>query len=235
MTSLIIEKDPKSPAAEAYRTLRTNIQFSSLDNQIKTIVITSAGPGEGKSTTACNLALTIAQTGKKVLLIDCDMRKPSVHKKFRISNKTGLSNLLIEGLKVEDVGIKVSSYMDVLTAGTIPPNPSEMLGSQKMKVFLRDMEEKYDHVIIDSPPVLAVTDAQILSTASEGVILVISSQEAPAEACKRAKDLLMAVNANIIGVVLNKVENKSGKRYGGYYYYYYGDGDNKEKRRKKSK
>lgn len=233
---LIVEKEPKSIAAEAYRTLRTNIQYSSFDKDIKTILVTSSGPSEGKSTTTGNLALTMAQSDKKVLIVDCDLRKPTVHKKFSISNEKGLSNYLIGEVGLDDVIVKHSENLYLLTSGIIPPNPAEMLSSKKMKEFLDLMKEKFDTVIIDSPPVLAVTDAQILSTEVEGVLLVAASGQTEKEALIRAKELLLKVKANILGVILTKVPQDSGKSYGYTYYYYYGDGDdNHKKRRKKRK
>ena len=233
---LIVEKEPKSIAAEAYRTLRTNIQYSSFDKDIKTILVTSSGPSEGKSTTTGNLALTMAQSDKKVLIVDCDLRKPTVHKKFSISNEKGLSNYLIGEVELDDVIVKYSENLYLLTSGTIPPNPAEMLSSKKMKEFLDLMKEKFDTVIIDSPPVLAVTDAQILSTEVEGVLLVAASGQTEKEALIRAKELLLKVKANILGVILTKVPQDSGKSYGYTYYYYYGDGDdNHKKRRQKRK
>lgn len=233
---LIVEKEPKSIAAEAYRTLRTNIQYSSFDKDIKTILVTSSGPSEGKSITTGNLALTMAQSDKKVLIVDCDLRKPAVHKKFSISNEKGLSNYLIGEVELDDVIVKYSENLYLLTSGTIPPNPAEMLSSKKMKEFLDLMKEKFDTVIIDSPPVLAVTDAQILSTEVEGVLLVAASGQTEKEALIRAKELLLKVKANILGVILTKVPQDSGKSYGYTYYYYYGDGDdNHKKRRKKRK
>jgi capsular exopolysaccharide synthesis family protein len=219
--ALIVQKNPKSPISEAYRTLRTNIQFSSFESDIKTILITSSGPSEGKTTTSGNLALTFAQSGKKVLLVDCDLRRPSVHKKFMISNQIGLSNLLINNLKLEDVAVNYIDNLYILTSGTIPPNPAEMMGSKKMKAFIEEVREKFDYIILDTPPVIAVTDAQILSTMADGVLLVVSSGQAEKEAAERAKELLMNVKANILGVVLNKVEINSRKSYG--YYYYYGN------------
>jgi capsular exopolysaccharide synthesis family protein len=219
--ALIVQKNSKSHVSEAYRTLRTNIQFSSFESDIKTILVTSSGPSEGKSTTSGNLALTFAQSGKRVLLVDCDLRKPSVHKKFMISNQIGLSNLLIEGLKLEDVAVKYMDNLQILTSGTIPPNPAEMLGSKKMMAFINEMKSNFDYIILDTPPVIAVTDAQVLSTMADGVLIVICSGEAEKEAAERAKALLLNVKANILGVVLNKVELKSRKGYG--YYYYYGN------------
>ncbi|TDT46093.1 CpsD/CapB family tyrosine-protein kinase [Fonticella tunisiensis] len=228
MSGLVVEKNPRSPVSEAYRTLRTNIQFASFDRDIQIILVTSSGPGEGKSTTSANLALTIAQAGKSVLLIDCDLRRPNLHRKFRLSNAVGLSNLLVEDLEPVQA---LQMYMDklyILTSGTIPPNPAEMLASRKMKSFLEMMRREFDYIILDTPPVNAVTDAQLLSTMADGVLLVISSGEAEREAADRAKDLLNRVNANILGVVLNKVDISSRRGYG---YYYYGDAN--ERRRKR--
>lgn len=230
MSSLIVIKKPKDPASEAFRTLRTNIHYSSLDKDIRVIAVTSAGPGEGKSTISSNLAAAVAQSGKKVLLIDSDLRRPSIHKVFGISNKIGLSNLLIEGLKVGDVALKSAANLDVLTAGTIPPNPSEILISKKLSSFLEEMKVQYDTIVIDTPPVAVVTDAQILATKADGVLLVVSQSQATIDAVKKAKELLVSVNANILGVVLNKVEQKSDQMYS---YYYYGHDDKKTERKKK--
>jgi len=236
---LIVEKEPKSIAAEAYRTLRTNIQYSSFDNNIKTILVTSSGPAEGKSTTAGNLALSMAQSDKKVLIIDCDLRKPTVHKKFNISNEKGLSNYLIGEVKLDEVMTKYSDNLYLLTSGTIPPNPAEMLSSKKMKEFLESMKNQFDSIIIDSPPVLAVTDAQILSTIVEGVLLVVATGETEKEATIKSKELLKKVSANILGVVMTKMPVNTGKGYGygyGYgYYYYYGEDHKKHTKRSKKK
>ncbi|KOA20587.1 tyrosine-protein kinase YwqD [Clostridium homopropionicum DSM 5847] len=236
---LIVEKEPKSIAAEAYRTLRTNIQYSSFDNNIKTILVTSSGPSEGKSTTAGNLALSMAQADKKILIIDCDLRKPTVHKKFNISNEKGLSNYLIGEVKLEEVMTKYSDNLYLLTSGTIPPNPAEILSSKKMKEFLESVKNQFDSIVIDSPPVLAVTDAQILSTIVEGVLLVVATGETEKEATIKSKELLKKVNANILGVVMTKMPVKTGKGYGygyGYgYYYYYGEDHKKHTKRGKKK
>lgn len=226
---LIVQDNPKSPVSEAYRTLRTNIQFSNFDDKLSTILITSSGPAEGKSTTSSNLALTLAETGSKVLLIDCDLRKPSIHKKFNISNNRGLSNLLIGQYKFADVAQKYSDNLCILTSGTIPPNPSEMLSSKKMKLFLEEAKAKFNYIILDTPPVIAVTDAQILSTMADGVLLVIASGQAEIAAAQKSKELLERVNANILGVVLNKAEVHKNKNYGYYHYYYGEDGTKKAK------
>ncbi|AGK95903.1 CpsD/CapB family tyrosine-protein kinase [Clostridium pasteurianum] len=225
---LIVKDNPKSPISEAYRTLRTNIQFSSFDNNLDTILVTSSGPSEGKSVTASNLAVAMSEIGKKVLIIDCDLRKPSIHKKFNVSNNKGLSNLLIGQSEFDEVVQKYTENLYVLTSGTVPPNPSEMLESNKMKSFLEEAESKFDFVLIDTPPVIAVADAQILSTMVKGVLLVIASGEAEIAGVKKAKELLDQVKANIIGVVLNKENINSGKKYG-YYHYYYGRDKSKKK------
>lgn len=225
---LIVQENPKSPISEAYRTLRTNIQFSNFDEKLSTIMVTSSGPSEGKSTTSSNLALTLAETGSKVLLIDCDLRKPSLHKKFQISNNRGLSNMLIGQHKFTDVAQKYTENLTILTSGTIPPNPSEMLSSKKMKLFLEEAKSNFKYIILDTPPVIAVTDAQILSTMADGVLLVIASGQAEITAAQKAKELLEHVKANILGVVLNKADIGKNKNYG-YYHYYYGESGEKKK------
>lgn len=232
---LVIEKSPKSVPAEAYRTLRTNIQYASFDKELRRILVTSSGPGEGKSTTAANLALSIAETGKSVLLIDCDLRKPSVHKKFKISNEKGVTNFLLGEVTFEQATKVYKNKLFIMTAGTIPPNPAEMLSSNKLKNFLKRISDKFDMIIIDSPPVMAVTDAQILSTITDGVILVITSGQTEKAMAIKAKESLKKVNANIIGVVLNRLKEENGKSYGYGYYYYYNEDKNGEVRKKKRK
>lgn len=232
---LVIEKSPKSVPAEAYRTLRTNIQYASFDKELRRILVTSSGPGEGKSTTAANLALSIAETGKSVLLIDCDLRKPSVHKKFKISNEKGVTNFLLGEVTFEQATKVYKNKLFIMTAGTIPPNPAEMLSSNKLKNFLKKVSDQFDMVIIDSPPVMAVTDAQILSTITDGVILVITSGQTEKAMAIKAKESLKKVNANIIGVVLNRLKEENGKSYGYGYYYYYNEDEDGEVRKKKRK
>lgn len=215
---LILEKEPKSIAAESYRTLRTNIQYSSFDKQYKTIVVTSSEPGEGKSTTVGNLALSLAQEEKKVLLIDCDLRKPSLHKKFRISNLVGLSDVIIGKEDLSEAVVRYNKNLSILTSGKVPPNPAEMLGSKTMGSLLEKLKAVYDYIILDTPPVHAVTDAQILSTKSDGIILVIKAGRTKKDSVKDAIGSLKKVNANIIGTVLNSIDNSRNK-----YYYYYGE------------
>lgn len=214
----IVEKEPKSIAAESYRTLRTNLQYSSFDKEYKVIVVTSSEPGEGKSTTAGNLAISLAQGEKKVLLIDCDLRKPSLHKRFKISNIVGLSDVLIG---MESLSKSVNRYkknLMILTSGKIPPNPSEMLGSEAMTDLLKKLKEEFDYIILDTAPILAVTDSQILSTKADGTILVVKAESTKKESVQNAINLLKKVNAHIIGTVLNGVDTKRSN-----YYYYYGE------------
>lgn len=215
-------KNPKSRTAEAFRTLRTNIQFSSLDKELKCIVITSSGSGEGKSTVMSNLAITIAESGKKVILIDCDLRKPSVHKKLGVTNSIGLTNMLVQGVKKEECIFKTAvNNLFVLTSGPIPPNPAELLGSKKMQNFIEELKEEFDLILIDAPPVLAVTDAQILSTIADGVIFVASYGEAQKNALVDAKHLIDKVGGKIIGIVFNKVPEAVSGYHGKYYKGYY--------------
>jgi capsular exopolysaccharide synthesis family protein len=214
LNDMISIKNPKSLAAEAYRTLRTNIQFSSLDEEIKTIAVTSTQPGEGKSTVISNLAITTAHSGKKVLLIDCDLRKPTIHKKFGVSNQEGLTNLLAKEKSLEEV-IKTTNISNfyLLTSGPIPPNPAELLGSKKMKSLLKELDEIFDMVFIDSPPVLAVTDAQILASQCSGVIFVTGYGQSEKQAVVRAKELIDKVGGKILGVVINKIPAQTKSYY----------------------
>ncbi|SEF56088.1 capsular exopolysaccharide family [Caloramator fervidus] len=221
---LITIKDQKSPISEAYRTLRTNINFSLPDTKVKTILITSSGPGEGKSTTSANLAVVFAQNGYKTIIVDCDLRKNTVHKKFGISNIVGLTNILIGEQEFDEKLFKYESVENlyVLPAGTRPPNPVELLSSRKMERFIEYLKQNFDVIIIDAPPVLVVTDAQILSQYVDGVVFVVASEEADKHAAKRAKELLEKANTKILGVVLNKLDTTKKGYYGYYYYYYYG-------------
>lgn len=223
LKNLIALKNPKSRASEAFRTLRTNIQFSSLDNNVKSIVVTSSGPNEGKSTIMSNLAITIAQGGKRVAIVDCDLRKPTVHKKLGLPNSEGLTNMLVQDLKLEDciMPTKIANLY-ALTSGPTPPNPAELLSSKKMKVILTELTQVFDMVLIDAPPVIAVTDAQILSTLVEGVLLVAGYGQAEKFGIVKAKELLDKVGAKILGVVINKVpESSENYYYGKYYSSYY--------------
>lgn len=228
---LVTYNDPKSHVAEAYRVLRTNIMFSSIDKKIKTIVITSASPGEGKSTVAANFGITLAHADSKVLIIDCDLRKPTIHKKFGLSNRTGLTNILAQRLDFRK-NIQTAAQIPNLffiTSGPLPPNPSELVGSEKMKDLMIELYEEFDYIILDTPPVGVVTDAAQLSSYMDGVVLVLESGSIEIEAAQRAKSLLSNVKANILGVVLNKIEAKTN----GYYKYYYAEEEEPKASRKK--
>lgn len=231
LEDILVLDDPKSVIAEAYRVLRTNLQFASIDKPIKKILVTSSIPQEGKSTIAANLAVTLAKAEKKVLLIDADLRRPKQNKIFHLENHIGLSNFLAENLPLENaLKNTIIENLDIITSGPIPPNPAEILGSVKMKNFLEEVSNIYDFIILDSPPVNSVADASILSTLVDVVILVAAAGQTEREALIVAKQQLEKVNAKILGVVLNKVEQKHGGYY--YYYYYYGE-DNKKVRKKK--
>lgn len=216
--NLIAHHSPKSPTAEQYRTIRTNIDFSQADQTIRTMVVTSAGPGEGKSTTTNNLAVVMAQQGKKVLLIDADLRKPTTHYTFRLTNTEGLTTVLTRQSKWEET-IRKSEVdnLFILPSGPIPPNPAELLSTAAMKTLLQQASELFDMIIFDSPPVLAVTDAQILSSFCDGTVLVVASGQTDVEAAQEAKELLTKAQGKVLGVVLNR---KSRKEKNSYYYYY---------------
>lgn len=226
----VVEKKPKSIAAESYRTLRTNIQYSSFDNEYRTIVVTSSEPGEGKTVTVGNLALALAQGENKVLLVDCDMRKPSIHKNFRISNESGLTDLLLHKKTMEQVMVNYNKNLTIVPAGRVSPNPSEMLGSRAMGTFLEEMKNHFDYIVMDTPPLGAVTDAQVLSTKVDGTILVVKAGATKKDAVMNSVNLIKKVNGNIIGTVLNGVEQSKNK-----YYYYYGSEDSEAKSSKKRK
>ncbi|MDR7073329.1 CpsD/CapB family tyrosine-protein kinase [Fictibacillus barbaricus] len=216
--SLITHNNPKSPISEQYRTIRTNIQFASIDKDFKKLMVTSSGPGEGKSTTAANLAVVLAQQGKRVLLVDGDLRKPTVHYTFKVSNIYGVTNVLTRQTALKDavVSTKIPD-LDVLPSGPVPPNPSELINSKSMDNLIEEASVMYDYVLFDTPPVLAVTDGQLLSHKVDGVILVVSSGKTEIDAAVKAKELLVHAQANIIGTVLNGKEIQNDN-----YYYYYG-------------
>jgi len=206
-SSLITITNPRSPIAEAYRSLRTNLEFSSLDRPLRTLIVTSAGPEEGKSTTLANLAVAMASADKQVILVDCDLRRPSLHRIFDVRNGVGLTTMIVndEALRnppFQETGV---SNLWLLPSGPLPPNPSELLGSRRMEDIIASLTEKADIVLFDAPPIIAVTDAAVLSSKVDGVLLVINAGKTKREHAQRAKALLEKVNARLVGAVLNNV------------------------------
>lgn len=216
---LITIRDPKSIVSEQFKTIRTNINFSMPDEDLKTIVITSSTPGEGKSTNSSNIAVVFAQAGKKVLLIDGDMRKPTAHHTFKVSNVRGLSNILTRQYKIDEV-IQTTEVdgLSLITSGPIPPNPAELIASKTMDRLIEAFSEQFDFIIFDAPPVLSVTDAQILANKCDGTILVVQTGKTDKEGILKAKEVLVASKANMIGVILNQYVLEKDH----YYYQYYG-------------
>jgi succinoglycan biosynthesis transport protein ExoP len=227
--NLIAYKDPKSPAAEAFRILRTNVSITGIDRSLKTIVFTSPEPNDGKTSTACNFAIAMAQAEKSVLLVDCDLRKPRIHRYFGIHNDIGLTNalsridaderpLLNYTKKIPEI-----KNLSIITAGFIPPNPTELLSSRKFQELINQIKDFFDMVIIDTPPSAQLSDASLVGKISDGVLLVVASGETDIQAAMNAKKALVNVGAKILGVVLTKIDQKSGSYYRYYYsnkYYY---------------
>ncbi len=232
---MVTHFEPKSPVSESYRTFRTNIQFARFEQPPNTLLITSAGPGEGKSTTVANLAITMAQMGTKTILVDADLRRPVLHSIFKHERSLGLTDVLLGtnnlNQTVHETEVK---NLSLLCCGTLPPNPSELLGSKAMNNLLEKLKEKFEVILFDSPPVLAVTDAAVLGAQTEGAILVISSGETTRKALNRSVTLLNNVRAQILGAVLNnvKVEGRYGSYYHYYYYHYSGPGGKIKKKKR---
>lgn len=218
---LLAQKYPKSVVSESIKTLRTNLQFSSVDEDIKTILITSSIPGEGKSFISANLAISFAQTDKRVLIVDCDMRKGRQHRIFKLSNSKGLSNLLIDDMTNYKDYINKTSVpgVHVITRGTVPPNPSELLNSKKNADLLRVLKAKYDVIIYDGVPCNGLPDSIIMSKLVDKVLIVSSDSMTPKSVLESTKKQLESVNAPIAGDVLNNV-NRKNSTYGKYYGYY---------------
>lgn len=218
--TLITVTNPRSPAAEAYRALRTNLEFSNLDKALRTILVTSASAEEGKSTTLANLAVTVAQGGKKVVLVDADLRRPTQHQLFGLENNRGLSDMVRDDAMLAEPPLQETSIpnLKVLTSGHLPPNPAEILGSKRMGEILAALLQRADLILLDAPPVLAVTDAAVLSSKADGVVLVISAGKTKRESAKKAQAQLQKVNARILGAVLNNAKVDGGSQS------YYSDG-----------
>jgi capsular exopolysaccharide synthesis family protein len=214
--------EPKSAVAEAYRTIRTNLQFANLDQAKKSIMVTSAGPGEGKSTTVANLGVTMATSGTRTLLVDSDLRRPVLHKLFNLPNTKGLTTLLTEKAPPQDALAPTRlPNLFVVPSGPLPPNPAEVLSSRGMAEFAELVKKDFDLVLYDSPPIISLSDALILSSCVEAVILVVKCGLFPHELIRQAKAQLEGVKANLVGTVLNSVNFKRDGYYYRYYYDYY--------------
>jgi succinoglycan biosynthesis transport protein ExoP len=221
---LLFNSDEKSGLSEAYRQLRTSVLLSTPGHAPRTLLITSSVPAEGKTTTAVNVAMSLAQTGAAVLIIDCDMRRPRMHSIFKLSNQEGLSTILSRNLDAEKIRSLIQrdeqSGLSVLTSGTIPPNPAELIGSQQMKQLLTSLRSDFDHIVIDSPPVASFTDGILISLMSDGTILVVHGGKSSRAVVRHARQQLRNVGAKLLGVVLNKIDLHSADYY--YYYTHYG-------------
>ena len=215
-SALIALRDPRSPAAEAYRTLRTNIQFSSLDKPLRTLLATSTAPDEGKSTTLANLAITIAQAEQRVVLVDCDLRRPTLHTFFDLPNDLGLTSMI---LAQEDAAAPLQPTsvpgLSLLASGPLPPRPADILGSRRMEAVIARLRSEADIVLFDTPPVVAVTDAAVLATKVDGVLLVFQAGKTSRDRARQARQILEKVKANIVGVVLNNAQIEQGYGYYG--------------------
>jgi len=219
---LVAETAPKSPAAEAYRTLRTNIQFAGLDRPCRTIVITSATPSEGKTTTAANFGVVCAQAGSRVCLVDADLRKPSLHRVFGMDNQRGLTTALLEGKSLADVASPTRvPGLSIVVSGPLPPNHAELAASQRMHDLLETATRNFDLVVCDSPPVLSVSDAVALSAQCDGVILVVRVGGVATAAVRRAAEQIDAVKGRVLGVLLNGVNMRRDRYYAEYHSYYH--------------
>ena len=237
---LVCLNSPKSTASESYRGIRTNILFSSAGSAPQVILLTSPGPREGKTITTANLAITMAQSGSKVVVMDCDLRRPKIHHLFGVSRDRGMTNLLVGSDGIEKTLIHTQiPNLDLIPSGPLPPNPSEMLGSERMADLVKELRKHYTRILIDSPPITAVTDSMILSKYVDGVIVIIRAGDTVRDVAKNSIKQLQTVGAHILGGILNAVDIGKDKYYYYYYYqyynYYYGDDGEKKKRRHKKR
>jgi capsular exopolysaccharide synthesis family protein len=217
LNDLVTVAEPRSAISEAYRTLRTNLDFASLDRTLKTLVVTSAGIGEGKSTTLANLAVVSAQAGRKVVLVDADLRRPTLHQVFGLSNETGLTTVMMDEEALSSPPLQETGVegLSLLTSGPLPPNPADLMGSRRMEEVIAALAEGADQIFFDTPPVVAVTDAAVLATKVDGVLLVISAGKTRREHARTAVHRLEQINARVVGTVLTNVQMGAG--FTGYY------------------
>lgn len=212
--SCISVLNPHSVIAEQFRTIRTNIEFTSIQTRLKSILVTSSLPKEGKSFTAANLAAVFAQQKKRVLLMDADLRKPAIHEYFDLSPHTGLTNVLLNNCSLEEAILPTPiEHLELLPSGTIPPNPAELLSSSVMKQLFYEIEQQYDMVIVDSTPLLPVADAKILANRTDGSILVVLSGKTKIAAVKKSKEVLEGTTGKLLGAMLNCKKVKKGRHY----------------------
>lgn len=222
--------NPKSPATEAYQTLHTNIHFFGLDEAIQSLTVTSAASSEGKSTTCINLAIAYSQAGKHVLLVDTDLRRPTLHKYFGLKNHEGLTNVLVKKMDLVEAVHPVKKNLSLLLTGPIPPNSVELLNSKVMSHFMESVKEQYDVIIYDTPPIGILTDGAILAGKTDGTLLVIASGKSQIPAVQQAKVSLMKVNARLLGAVYTRHQLNSKDRQG---YEYYNETAPAKKRRRR--
>jgi len=212
---LVVRSSPRSDAAEAYRTLATNIQFSSLDRPVRTLLVTSASSDEGKTTVLANLAVTLASTGRRVVVVDCDLRRPRLHTVFGVQDGPGLTSMILDESLAPPYQESTSPNVRVVSSGPLPPNPAELLGSERMARAVAQIAADADFVLFDAPPVTVVSDAAMLAARLDGVVLVVDSGRTRREAGRRAKEQLDRVGARLLGVVLSNVKpEKSKSEYG---------------------
>lgn len=215
---VLMDANPSSAHAESYRTLRTNIEFSSVGKETKVLLVTSSNRGEGKSTTAVNLAISFAKAGKRVVLLDADLRVPSLHRIFGKSNFSGLANYLSSSVPLNEIVRETHiPELFLITAGAIPSNPSELLALNRVDALLQELKSSYDIVVIDTTPLMTVADAQILAAKSDGVVLVVEYGKVKKNTAKKLKAQLHKVNANLLGVVLNKADKAEWESYSSLY------------------
>lgn len=199
---LITITDPRSPASEAYRTLRTNLSFYSLDHPLRSLVVTSPAKDEGKSTTIANLAVTMAQSGRKTILVDCDLRRPSLHTIFGLQQEPGLTNMVLEEMAEPPLQPTEVENLWLLSSGKQPPNPADLLGSQKIDQIITDLQNRAEMVLFDAPPIIAVADAVILGAKVDGVLLVVQAGKTRREHAERAKNTLETAKVRLVGAAL---------------------------------